>query len=323
MKLNNKEYYFAMKKTIQLLFPILLSITSLTGCNEKIEGMRPVDDDFLAMIGNGGECGIGSERTCIDSLYARYKKDSDAFYETIKQGEDIVLEECNYYTGLYVKNFVYKEMEKIIEMYHGLISSLYAPQLPDIPIESNVWLIGKCYYASIGLSKKALKSKPMLLDIDKEDGIIKKKIGDYRLIEFFEPYKTNKKEDILFYDFVSATEEDTCFRISPKNDDTIKRFYKEYGWNPKDFVSHFSRLSCFLLAELNFSSLRIRKNDTFGEYIKERFSYVNSTIENYPQYYDEIDECMIEKEDIEETMGEIRTMVTFDYSKIKTLFKIQ
>lgn len=268
--------------------------------------LKPISEEVMSFYSNnislnGGSGSIPS-RLNISSIYNSYKQSPEEFNALMGGKTIFTLNGENKYHCYYVTKDVFEAVQ------NGLNNN--APRTDNV----FPWRGLTVYIDSYkhGSWSEELKNKQIMeADLDISFTSINIKNGDYYLLDIVRFYSDSQYNNFFFVDFVQYDKQDgeALIRIdSQKNSFKFCNFkFLPRTENPSDYA---------FVITLNNTSFEIILESNV-EVVKERLNYLHTFDQHY---YDEIEECIINKIYVGSGSNFDGYDVTFDYNKLATLF---
>ena len=293
------------KKSLFVL--ALISSIFFSSCNNNLskDSNPSLDEQITFYSSYSFASGDIPSPITIGRMYDSYKNKDD-IYNQLKNSSKLDLIGEDEYICYYVKKDIYNEIK----------STPLVPISGSIISYSGIFQFIDCYRLQIqddDFLKQSVMIKNIKINIDT---IIREEKG-YCLIDIAMFYKERELSNKLFVNFVSFKEDE---KYAYPNFDTKNKnmYYWFLGNQNTDENTKTIKMSC--IGYLNYYALRIEfENDT--AVLKTQFDYNLILLENNPNYYDDLNACIVDRTLIRIDKYFEKYDITFDFYKIKRLFE--
>lgn len=284
-----------------------ISSSQQTTPNKQVV-MEPVSEKTMSFYLNNTQFGSDNpaEPTTVWTLYNRFKQYPEEWhlFQENKEIYDLVAEsKIHFY---YVTKEVYDAVDQVLKTV-----SVYDSALPWRGLTAYIYARNNGN-GSTFLSEELANQPIMEVVLNDEIDCIEKVANGYYLLDIIRYYNDLDYENFYYIDFIPYQIINNQITIKTSE---LRMTFKGFDctWHNREIRS--SKAGCCYFSSIkSLCSEIILKNNV--ETVEERFKYINLTDD--PQFYDDLDKCIIEKTSIDSNTYNI----IFDYQKLVFLLNL-
>lgn len=270
--------------------------------------MEPVSEDAMSFYMNNAYSkgsAVPKPTTTIRDIYSLYKNNPEDF-NTMKENIGVYnLVRENKLHCYYVNKELHEAVESQLKQGRRT-SDIF------LPWRGLTAYVEGFHYYNLSNSVKDPQIMEMSVDIDIDS--VDLVLNDYYLLDIVIYYHDSNIENLSFIDFVSYTESNGKAVVYVSNMDDSIKFCSWTFTNPTKTNLQTKKYYEFFWA-IDYLSFEITQENGI-EVAKERFVFNQSD----PSFYDDIEECIINKSNLVEGSNSKSYYVTFDFNKLVKLF---